>query len=145
MGYKDISQIPSHIVMSPLNTRSQIQDLILSTQKSVVLYVQTLDDEYLLWLIASLISAGKKVEICTADNESNRARQAEFPSWHWRVTRKPYLHAKVIIIDNTRVFIGSHNLTTNAIENNREIGIILDHRNDIVEQIQSDFRRDGCR
>ena len=48
MGYKDISQIPSHIVMSPLNTRSQIQDLILSTQKSVVLYVQTLDDEYLL-------------------------------------------------------------------------------------------------
>lgn len=48
MGYRDISLIPSHIVMSPLNARSQIQDLILSTQKSIVLYVQTLDDEYIL-------------------------------------------------------------------------------------------------
>ena len=91
------------------------------------------------------MSAGKKVEICTADNESNRGRQAEFPSWQWKVTRKPYIHAKVIIVDNSQVFIGSHNLTTNAIENNREMGIILDHRDDIVEQIQSDFTRDGCR
>ncbi len=145
MGYKDISLVPSHIVMSPLNARTRLEQLILSPKKSILFYVQTLDDEYILWLIASLVSAGKKVEICTADNESNRARQAEFPSWHWRVTRKPYLHAKVIIIDNARVFIGSHNLTTNAIENNREMGIIIDHRNDIVEQIQSDFIRDGCR
>jgi hypothetical protein len=48
MGYKDISMVPSHIVMSPLNARSQIQDLILSTQNSIILYVQTLDDEYVL-------------------------------------------------------------------------------------------------
>ena len=53
--------------------------------------------------------------------------------------RKPYLHAKVIIVDHRQVFIGSHNLTTNAIENNREIGIILDHRNDIIDRIQNDF------
>jgi hypothetical protein len=48
MGYKDVSMVPSHMVMSPLNARSQLQDLILSTQTGIVLYVQTLDDDYLL-------------------------------------------------------------------------------------------------
>jgi phosphatidylserine/phosphatidylglycerophosphate/cardiolipin synthase-like enzyme len=96
-------------------------------------------------LISGLILAGKKVEICTADNLSNRARRSEFSSWHWKLIKKPYIHAKVIIVDQARVFIGSHNLTTNAIENNREMGIILDSRGDIVKQIQGDFIRDGCR
>ncbi len=48
MGYKDISMIPSHMVMSPLNTRSQLEQLILSPENSIVFYVQTLDDEYIL-------------------------------------------------------------------------------------------------
>ncbi len=145
MGYKDISGIPSHIVMSPLDARSKIETLILSTEKSIIIYVQTLDDEHILALIASLIATGKKIEICTADNESNRVRQIEFASWHWKMIRKPYLHAKVIIVDHSEVFIGSHNLTTNAIENNREMGIILTGRDDIVHQVESDFVRDGCK
>ncbi len=69
----------------------------------------------------------------------------EFPSWHWKMIRKPYLHAKVIIVDHTRVFIGSHNLTNNAIENNREMGIILRGRDDIIDMIEKDFIHDGCR
>ena len=131
--------------MSPINARSQLEQLILSTEKTIMIYVQTLDDEHMLTLIASLIATGKKVEICTADNESNQARQREFTSWQWKLIRKPYLHAKVIIIDHSQVFIGSHNLTTNAIENNREMGIILTSRDDIVRQIESDFFHDGCR
>ncbi len=145
MGYKDISQIPSHIVISPLNARIELEWLILSAHESLLLYVQTLDDDHIIELIGQLIASGKKVEICTADNDSNRIRQTEFPSWHWRIIRKPYLHAKVIIVDNARIFIGSHNLTTNAIENNREMGIILSQRSDIVERIQADFIWDGCR
>jgi cardiolipin synthase A/B len=145
MGYKYISRIPSYIVMSPLNARTQLEALISSTQKNLTIYVQTLDDEHILSLIADLISSGKKVEICTADNDSNQARQSQFLSWHWKMIKKPYLHAKVIIVDNTRVFLGSHNLTTNAIENNREMGIMLDNRNDIIDLIQNDFIWDGCR
>ncbi len=51
MGYKDISSIPSHMVMSPLDARSKIETLILSTQRDLVIYVQTLDDEHMLTLI----------------------------------------------------------------------------------------------
>ncbi len=110
-----------------------------------MIYVQTLDDEHILSLLQKLSLAKKNIKICTADNETNHLRMVEFPNISWKMIRKPYLHAKIIIIDHSRVFIGSHNLTTNAIENNREIGILLDHRHDIINDIESDFISDGCK
>jgi phosphatidylserine/phosphatidylglycerophosphate/cardiolipin synthase-like enzyme len=145
MPFRDTAMIPSHIVMSPLDARSKIESLISRTQDSVILYVQTLSDERIIDLLSELIQSGKRVEICTADNESNQERQKEFPSWHWKLVRKPYIHAKVIIVDGREVFVGSHNLTTNAIQNNREMGVILHGRNDIIHQIENDFIADGCR
>lgn len=145
MGYKDPSHIPSHIVISPLNARSKIEEFIDSTQKKLVIYIQTLDDERILSIIKKLYNEKMEIQICTADNDSNRMQMLEFPLWNWHIIKKPYLHAKIIMIDDTRVFIGSHNLTTNAIENNREIGIILNHREDIIHLIENDFIKDGCR
>ncbi len=110
-----------------------------------MIYVQTLDDEHILSLLQKLSSEKKNIKICTADNDTNHLRMLGFPNISWKMIRKPYLHAKVIIIDHSQVFIGSHNLTTNAIENNREIGIIFDHRDDIVRQIENDFVLDGCK
>ena len=145
LGFKNISVIPSHIVISPLDARLKIEELILSTQKKLVIYVQTLDDEHIISLIVALYNKKKDIRICTADNESNQARMAAFPFLSWKTIRKPYLHAKIIMVDENKIYIGSHNLTTNAIENNREIGIILDHRNNIFSQIEGDFISDGCR
>ena len=34
--------------MSPINARSRLGQLILSPEKSILFYVQTLDDEYIL-------------------------------------------------------------------------------------------------
>ncbi|MBC7503981.1 phosphatidylserine/phosphatidylglycerophosphate/cardiolipin synthase family protein [Candidatus Gracilibacteria bacterium] len=145
MGYKKISKIPAHIVISPLDARAKIENLLNQTQENLMIYVQTLDDEHLISIIEGLIESGKHVEICTADNDSNRARQTQYPSWRWKLIRKPYLHAKVIIVDHSQIFIGSHNLTTNAIENNREMGIILHNRPDLIDSIETDYRNDTCK
>jgi cardiolipin synthase A/B len=145
MPFRDIAMIPPHVVISPLDAREKIEGLISRTQESLIIYVQTLDDPHILGIIDQLIQEGKRVEICTADNESNQARQKEFSSWHWNMIKTPYLHAKVIIRDGKEVFVGSHNLTTNAIQNNREMGLIIHDRSDIRERIESDFIWDGCR
>lgn len=145
MSFRDMSMIPSHIVISPLDARVKIESLISRTEHSLLLYVQTLSDPHILDMIDRLIQDGKQVEVCTANNESNQARQKDFLSWDWKMIKKPYLHAKVIIRDGVEVFIGSHNLTTNAIQNNREMGLIIHNRSDIREQIEDDFIRDGCR
>ncbi len=145
MGYKDISSIPAHIVISPIDTRSKIESLLLSTQKSLRIYIQTLSDDNILSIINQLKLENKDITLCTADNESNSARMLEFPDLSWKSIRKPYLHAKVIIVDGTIVYLWSHNLTSNAIENNREIWIILKNTPSIISQIENDFILDGCK
>ena len=42
-----------------------------------------------------------------------------------KTVKKPYLHAKVFLIDGERVILGSANMTQNALDNNREILIDL--------------------
>ncbi len=145
LGFKDVTLIPAHIVISPLDSRSKIEKLILWTKKDIMIYIQTLDDEHILSLLHDLSLQKKNIKVCTADNDTNHQRMLQFPEISWNMIRKPYLHAKIIIIDHSQVFIGSHNLTTNAIENNREIGMILDHRDDLIHKIESDFILDGCK
>ena len=43
-----------------------------------------------------------------------------------QVSRGPRVHAKVMIVDGTALFLGSENIEDNVGENRREIGIMFD-------------------
>ncbi|MNL80459.1 cardiolipin synthetase [compost metagenome] len=38
------------------------------------------------------------------------------------------LHAKLIVVDGAAAYVGSINLTTNSLNNNRELGVIVRER-----------------
>jgi len=42
-----------------------------------------------------------------------------------KVWKKPYVHAKMILIDDTYLIVSSINMSANSMDKNREIGIIL--------------------
>lgn len=53
---------------------------------------------------------------------------------------KPYIHAKLIIIDHRYMIIGSMNLSANALDRNREVGIIItDPQN--IKEVEREFLR----
>ena len=43
-----------------------------------------------------------------------------------RLSRSLYIHAKLIVADGERAFLGSQNLSATSLDQNRELGIILD-------------------
>jgi len=43
--------------------------------------------------------------ICTADNETNVENKKLYPLLKWKVVKKPYLHAKIIIKDGNFIFL----------------------------------------
>jgi phosphatidylserine/phosphatidylglycerophosphate/cardiolipin synthase-like enzyme len=57
------------------------------------------------------------------------------------VLYEPYLHAKNILVDNQTLLITSMNLSTNAIENNREIGIVTQDK-EAVNSFLYQFNKD---
>ncbi len=54
--------------------------------------------------------------------------------------RKKSLHAKVIIRDSEKAFVGSFNYTENSLENNREVGLFIS--GDAVTKIHNVFESD---
>jgi len=53
---------------------------------------------------------------------------------------RPYVHAKMILVDN-HVFIGSQNFSTTSLDNNREVGIMLAGQG-LVQNAYQVFRKD---
>jgi phosphatidylserine/phosphatidylglycerophosphate/cardiolipin synthase-like enzyme len=43
-----------------------------------------------------------------------------------RLSSSLYIHAKLIVADGERAFIGSQNLSATSLDQNRELGIIVD-------------------
>ncbi|MNZ73602.1 cardiolipin synthetase [compost metagenome] len=43
-----------------------------------------------------------------------------------RFQTAPHLHAKAILVDGRRLYLGSVNLTTNSMDNNRELGLLIE-------------------
>ena len=57
-----------------------------------------------------------------------------------RCLEKPYLHAK-LILNGSRAFLGSENLTENSLERNREVGLLLENPG-LVKGLWEDFNAD---
>lgn len=56
-----------------------------------------------------------------------------------KLQKKPYNHDKMMIIDQKYLMIGSMNFSDNALDNNREIGIILTDQK-LIEEVGKRFR-----
>lgn len=138
--FSQLSEIPPQIVMSPINSRHQIEKFINETNDEILIYVQTVTDPNIINLLQKLDNNGKKVIVCTADNEGNRA-VFETSGLDWILATEPYLHAKIMLRDDGNIFLWSENFTTNSLDNNREMGILLENRLDIFQKIREDFRK----
>ena len=53
----------------------------------------------------------------------------------------PYIHAKLILVDDQKAYVGSVNLSTQSMDKNRELGIII-QRSDTINTLFSSFQKD---
>ena len=53
----------------------------------------------------------------------------------------PYIHAKLLLVDSTRAFIGSQNYTATSMDQNREVGVAITGPSNI-ERLQRVFEKD---
>ena len=44
----------------------------------------------------------------------------------------PHLHTKMIVADGARAYVGSENLSTNSLDNNREVGVVVTEASSIA-------------
>ncbi|MDB5100170.1 MAG: hypothetical protein JWM80_4591 [Cyanobacteria bacterium RYN_339] len=148
-----------HLVVSPVNARQRILGLIAAAKRDVTIQVEVAGDPELDALLAAKRHEGVKVRVLLADvgsrkpakdtksekvggsGNANTAKTWSAAGVEVRYQDKPHLHAKAVIVDGLYMYVGSVNLTTNSMDNNRELGLVVTQP-DIVGPVRATFDKD---
>lgn len=118
---------PGPLVVSPTNARASLRSLIESAQLGVDVYAEVLRDPELLDALAAAAQRGVTVRVIISPSASfdvERAALAE-AGVEVRLLSSLYVHAKMIMADGQRAYVGSQNISTTSLDQNRELGIIV--------------------
>lgn len=119
---------PGTLVVSPTNARQVLSDLIASAATSIDVYAEVLRDPEMMDALAAAAERGVRVRILISPSNSfdqERAALAD-AGVEIRLLSNLYIHAKMILVDGQRAFIGSQNFSATSLDQNRELGIVLD-------------------
>ncbi len=126
------------LVVSPTTSRRTLLNLIEGATTSIDIYAEVVRDEEIVASLEQAASSGVAVRLIVSnDSEENdrgreeRARLA-VEGVEVRIARGLYIHAKMVLVDGNRAFVGSQNFTTASLDLNRELGILLDDPTNIA-------------
>ena len=132
------SYLPTNpnLVVSPVNSRGKLKALINSAQKSLQIEMEVMTDEQIVQLLSDK-SKQITVRIILPRNIVN----STVPEALIKILDSPYPHAKLIIADHARAYVGSVNLTLQSLDQNRELGILVSQP-DILGRLTATFEKD---
>lgn len=116
------------LLVSPVNARPTLLTLIQSAKKTLDLEGEELSDTKVVLALLAAKQAGVVVRVVLADNTPSASqatavtqlKAAGIPAVQLAT---PYVHAKALVVDGTRAYVGSENFTTASLQYNRELGI----------------------
>ena len=125
------------LLVSPLNARDRLAAFIRAARHQLFVYDPKLSDPKMLALLRERVRAGVDVRVIGQVAKAGAA-----------ITSAPLdgrrLHARAIIADSRRAFIGSQSLKRLELDKRREVGLIIRDRA-IVRQMESVFAEDWAR
>lgn len=135
------------VIHSPENGR-EIISLIDSSHDSLSIEMYLLTDDDAVESIIRAHSRGVNVRVILEKNVMDYQNDDAYRTLISQgvpvvfVSKKGALtHTKMILVDGKKAYVGSHNLSKNALTKNREIGIITEHSSSI-SFLSSLFERD---
>jgi phosphatidylserine/phosphatidylglycerophosphate/cardiolipin synthase-like enzyme len=123
--------LASPLVVSPANARVRLRQFLGQATTDVLLTLETFTDDNIRALLRSRLDAGVAIRVLLADPsavDQNTASAATLRNQGFQVRflRVPMLHAKLIVVDGRLAYLGSINLTRTSVDQNREVGILVD-------------------
>ncbi len=133
------------LIWSPGSENALIA-LISSSHSSLDIYNEEMADPKITSALEAAAGRGVAVRIdMTASKEwdsSFAALSTAGASVRTYAANAPlYIHAKVIVADDSRAFVGSENFSSGSLEKNRELGLIVAN-SAVIESIESTFDKD---
>jgi phosphatidylserine/phosphatidylglycerophosphate/cardiolipin synthase-like enzyme len=110
------------LVISPYNSRKKMLALLASAERTIRIMDAKVQDKEVISLLLRKASAGVDVRIIGRDTHYDEV----IPNFHVRALGRYKLHAKCVVVDSVRFFVGSQNLRKVSMDNRREVGIVVE-------------------
>ncbi|BAL81066.1 phospholipase D-like domain-containing protein [Caldisericum exile] len=131
------------LVVSPENSREKIETLLKSAIGEILIYAEEIQDPSVMDILKKRRAYGADVKIIIADPKNIQGNDVVISELKRygidiKYITSPFIHAKIIIVDRKYAFVGSENLSSNSLDNNREVGIILSNP-EVIDKLREVF------
>jgi cardiolipin synthase len=141
--------VSGELVVAPTNARPALVALIDSATRTLDIEDEEFSDDAIVDAVAAAAERGVAVRVVLStdppsSSEASAVGRVQAAGAKVVRTGTPYIHAKAVVVDGARVFIGSENLTTGSLEYNRELGLITGAASEVAKveaAIDVDFAR----
>lgn len=124
-----VPKTKSNLIVCPVNCRSAIATLVSSAKSSLDIEMEVIEDPKTIVLFSNLAKKIKIRMVVPTVSQINSNKKAlndlKAAGVSIKTLSSPYIHTKLIVADNKKAYVGSVNLTTQSMDQNREVGIIL--------------------
>ncbi len=137
----------ANLVWSPINSRATFDHLIDSAKQTLYVECEETQDPDVVNRLVSAARRGVQVQLITnkptSSSDSNSSGIATLTQGGVQVgfSSSLYMHAKIFVVDNQIGWIGSENISSASLDQNREAGIIMNDAN-IVTKLSETFNTD---
>jgi cardiolipin synthase len=133
------------LVWSP-GSQSTMVELINSATKSIDIYNEEMADSTIDTALENAAKRGVNVEVTMTDSSDwtkdfNELKASGVSIHTFRPNASTYIHAKMILVDNQKAFLGSENFSKGSLDNNRELGLVITDPSEI-SSLESTFAGD---
>lgn len=117
--------VPAGIVVAPINADASLTGLISSAKHTILIEDEELYDPSVVDELAQKEQAGVQVQVVLPSSEARWSSDFAALGSVVHYLQAPYIHAKAIVVDGATAFVGSENLSTSSLDDNREVGLIV--------------------
>jgi cardiolipin synthase A/B len=137
-----------NLVVSPVNARNSFIALINSAHSTLLVEAEELNDSAIEQELANAAQRGVQVKVIlpaphgsTGDSNSQGINTIKQGGVQVQEDSHLYMHAKMMLIDGQKAFVGSENISTQSLDQNRELGIIVADQG-VLYTLQQTFQQD---
>lgn len=141
---QDYEPVAQNLVVSPNNSRPKLAAFLNSAQKQLDLELEVVTDEKMVNIICE---KSKNIDVRLIVPEFNKVdnkiavEKLKDCGAQTKNLYNPYPHAKLIVADLDRAYVGSINFTAQSLDRNRELGILVSQP-DILTRLNTYFQKD---
>lgn len=135
----------TNIIESPDNSRAALMTLVNNSKQTIDAETEDIVDTKLVQLFSDKAQSETiRLLVPTlsqlAANEPALAKLVQ-AGVQVRTISSPYMHAKMIVADEKKAYVGSINFSRQSMDENRELGIIMT-QDDIIQKLSNTFAND---